>query len=251
MCFESQRLETQIKRLESQIQELPQGKLICARNDNRWKWYHSDGHKSVYIPKKEQKFAEQLAKKKYLSLLCEDMKHEKAAIDYYLRHHKSGKAEDLLIEESEYQKLLASTFKFKSQDINEWINAPYETSNKYPEHRIFKTSSGNRARSKSEVLIDMALYTNHIPFRYECELSIGELKLYPDFTIKHPKTGKIYYWEHFGKMDDEKYAKNAATKIKTYIENGIIPTIDLITTYETKNCPLDYESVEKVIKEYF
>lgn len=52
-------------------------------------------------------------------------------------------------------------------------------------------------------------------------------------------------------MDDEKYAKNAATKIKTYIENGIIPTIDLITTYETKNCPLDYESVEKVIKEYF
>ena len=52
-------------------------------------------------------------------------------------------------------------------------------------------------------------------------------------------------------MDDEKYAKNAADKLKRYIENGIIPNIDLITTYETKECPLDYESIEKVVKGYF
>ena len=251
MCYESQRLEKQIKHLESQIQELPNGKLICARNDNRWKWYHSDGHKSVYIPKKEHKFAEQLAKKKYLSLLVEDMHQEKIAIDYYLRHHKQSKAEELLVNESEYQKLLSSTFQSRSQELKDWINADYKICKKYPERKIFKTSSGNMVRSKSEVLIDMALYTNGIPFRYECEMNLGELTIYPDFTIKHPKSGKIYYWEHFGRMDDEKYARNAADKLKRYIEIGIIPNIDLITTYETKECPLDYETVEKVIKEYF
>lgn len=251
MCFESKRLEKQIKLLESQIKELPQGKLICARNDNRWKWYCSDGHKSVYIPKKEQQFAEKLAKKKYLSLLVEDMRQEKDAIDFYLRHHKVSKAEELLTNESEYQKLLSSSFQSQEKEMQDWINSQYETCKKYPENLIFKTASGNMVRSKSEVMIDMALYTNAIPFRYECEINLGEMVIYPDFTIKHPKTGKIYYWEHFGRMDDEKYAKHAAAKLKNYIEGGIVPNIDLITTYETKECPLDYESIEKVVKEYF
>ena len=75
--------------------------------------------------------------------------------------------------------------------------------------------------------------------------------MYPDFTIKHPKTGKIYYWEHFGRMDDPKYAQNAISKLESYIKNGIIPDIDLISTYETKEHPLDYEMIEKIVKEYF
>ena len=173
MCFESQRLEEQIKLLESQIKELPEGKLICAHNENRWKWYCSDGHKSVYIPKKEQQFAEKLATKKYLSLLCEDLRQEKVAIDYYLRHHRQSKAEEFLIKESEYQKLLSSNFQSQSRELSDWINSQYQICEKYPEKRIFKTASGNMVRSKSEVLIDMALYTNKIPFRYECELSLG------------------------------------------------------------------------------
>lgn len=251
MCFESQRLKKQIKILESQIKELPEGKLICAHNENRWKWYCSDGHKSVYIPKKEQLFAEKLAAKKYLSLLCEDLRQEKNAIDYYLRHHKNSKAEEFLINESEYKNLLSANFKSQSQELIDWINSPYESCNKYPEKRIYKTASGNMVRSKSEVLIDMALYTNNIAFRYECELSLGELSVYPDFTIKHPESGKILYWEHFGRMDDEKYARGAILKLKSYIENGIIPNINLITTYETKETPFDYEAAEKIVKEYF
>lgn len=251
MCFESQRLEKQMKHLESQILEFPKGKLICVRNGKRWKWFHSDGHTSVYIPKKNKNFAEQLAKKKYLSLLYEDMRHEKAAIDCYLRHHKKSKAEALLLNEPEYQKLLSPSFQPFSQEVKDWINAPYETNQKYPEHKIFKTSSGTMVRSKSEVLIDMALYTHGIPYRYECALNLGTMMIYPDFTIKHPKTGKIYYWEHFGRMDDENYAKTAADKLKRYIENGIIPNVNLIITFETKECPLDYEAIEKLIKEYF
>ena len=251
MLFERQRLEERINLLESQVKELPIGKLICAQNGKRWKWYCSDGHESVYIPKKEQSFAEELATKKYLSLLCEDLRQEKDAIDYYLRHHKASKAEELLIEESEYQKLLSSNFLPQSKEMIDWINSQYETCNKYPEKRIFKTASGNMVRSKSEVLIDMGLYTHKIPFRYECELNLGELTLYPDFTIKHPKTGKIYYWEHFGRMDDPKYAQNAISKLKSYIENGIIPDIGLIATYETREHPLDYEMIEKIVKEKF
>ena len=105
------------------------------------------------------------------------------AIDFYLRHHNSSKAEDLLVNKPGYQELLSSYFKPQSQEINDWLNAPFEQNPKYPGNKIHKTSSGNLVRSKSEALIDMILYTNKIPFRYECALRVGDYTIYPDYTI--------------------------------------------------------------------
>ena len=58
---ECQGLEKEILALQKKIDKLPQGKLICAANGKHIKWYCSDGHKSVYLPKKERTLAEQLA----------------------------------------------------------------------------------------------------------------------------------------------------------------------------------------------
>lgn len=82
-------------------------------------------------------------------------------------------------------------------------------------------------------------------------LQLGDSIVYPDFTIKHIATGDIYYWEHFGMMDNTKYAQNACSKLQLYTSNGIIPTIHLITTYETKEHPLSSEDIEKIIEHYF
>lgn len=251
MCFERRRLDEQIKSLHSQIESLPEGKIICTPNGNGYKWYRSDGHKSVYIPKSERNLAEQLAIKKYLKQKLEDCKQEKVAIDFYLRHHQARKAEDLLIDKPGYQDLLYPHFKSQSQEIEEWINDSFEQNPKYLENKIHKTSSGNVVRSKSEVLIDLVLYTNKIPFRYECALQIGNYTIYPDFTILHPKTGKIYYWEHFGMMSDPKYNKNVGERLQTYVNYGIIPSIDLITTFETLEHPLTTQEIEGIVKEYF
>ena len=251
MCLESRRLDEQINSLHSQIESLPDGKIICTPNGKGYKWYRSDGHKSVYIPKSERNLAEQLAVKKYLKQIEEDCKQEKIAIDFYLRHHQSSKAEDLLINKPGYQELLSSFFKPQSQIIEDWLKLPFEQNPKYPENKIHKTSSGNMVRSKSEALIDMILYTHKIPFRYECELQVGDYKIYPDFTIMHPKTGKIFYWEHFGKMDDPKYSRNVGDRIQTYVNKGIIPSIDLITTYESLIHPLSLEEVVTIVKEKF
>ena len=138
-----------------------------------------------------------MAKKKYLSLLLEDLSHEQRALDFYLNHHSktTGRAERLLSEPSGYQELLSPYFSPRSQHISNWINAPYERNLKYPEQLIHKAPSGNLVRSKSEVLIDLYLYTNHIPFRYECTLQLGDTMVFPDFTILHPTTNDIYLWE--------------------------------------------------------
>ena len=205
----------------------------------------------MYIPKSERTLAEQLAIKKYLTQIEADCIQEKTVIDFYLRHHNPSKVEDLLINKPGYQELLSSFFKPQSQIIQEWLNTSFEQNPKYPENKIHKTCSGNMVRSKSEALIDMILYTNRIPFRYECALQIGDYKIYPDFTIMHPKTGKIIYWEHFGKMDDPKYNRNVGDRIQIYINNEIIPSIDLIITYETSTHPLSVDEVEKIVNEYF
>lgn len=254
MQKEYKRLEKKELELRQALQELPEGKLLCARNgESYYKWYQSDGHKKVYIPKKNRKLAEQLAAKKYLSTLIEDVRNEKKAIQQYLKSHENHamNSEKLLTEESEIKNLLTSQFSTLSQELSDWTTSPYESNKKYPEQLKYRGVSGKFVRSKSEVIIDMNLHMNHIPFRYEAALVLGNVTIYPDFTIRHPQTGEVYYWEHFGMMDNPTYAKSTGNKLQLYLTNGIIPSIHLITTYETNDHPLDSEEVKRIIEEFF
>ncbi len=248
---ERKMLEEQVNSLESQLSNLPEGKLVCTRNDNRYKWYQSDGHKSIYIPKKNRELAEELAIKKYLTLQLKDVKQEIRAIDFYLKHHSASRTQKLLDDMPEYQNLLSGFFRPMSQELSDWANSPYDKNPNYPEKLTIKARSGNMVRSKSEAMIDMILYLNKIPFRYECALVLPEGTFYPDFTICHPESGKIYYWEHFGLMDNVSYAQNAYLKLSTYSSYGIIPSVQLITTYETKENPLSPEVIQKIVEHYF
>ena len=49
----------------------------------------------------------------------------------------------------------------------------------------------------------------------------------------------------------QNHIANACNKIKLYCRNGIVPSVNLILTYETKESPLDIETIEQMIKEYF
>ena len=250
---EKQRIEEQIQNLEMQLQSYPEGNIFIIRNGKYFKWYQSKEKEEIYIPKSERKLAEQLAAKKYLSYLVEELKQEQKAIDFYLKHHKinANRAVKLLTEQSEYQELLSPFFKPISQELIDWKNADYEHNMSYTEQLIQRASEGKMVRSKSEVLIDMVLYKNKIPFRYECALKLNGITIYPDFTIRHPKTGEVYYWEHFGKADDPTYNKSIPLKLQNYITNGIIPSHQLITTYETRKKPLNLDTIEKIVEEYF
>ena len=202
MLSKYQKLDAQIQNLKKQIKDLPSGKLICARNGKHYKWYQSDKWANTYISKKNRLLAEQLAIKKYLCLLLEDLSHEKRAIQFYLDHHSDTPKALQLLNMPEFKTLLAPYFSPPSQELSDWMNSSYEQNPHHPEHLLYKSNSGNLVRSKSESMIDMLLYINKIPFRYECALHLGEITLFPDFTIRHPKTGGVYYWEHFGLMDN-------------------------------------------------
>lgn len=232
---------------------MPEGTLICARNGTHYKWYQSDGCKKKYIPKSNKSLAEQLAFKKYLLLQSEEICQKLNALNAYLKLYPqhTNTSETLLTQDSCYAELLASLFTPLSEELSDWATSEYERNPSHPEQLLHKTASGNIVRSKSEAMIDLFLYNNRIPFRYECALCLDGITLFPDFTIRHPKTGRFFYWEHFGRMDDPSYYKNVYSKLHLYTSNGIVPSIQLITTFETKEYPLTIETIQRTIEYYF
>ena len=253
MLKRSQQLEDKIQIVRQKLSELPEGKLICSHTGPYCKWECSDGHTKTYIKKKDRALAEKLAAKKYLSALLDDLNHEKISIDLYLKHisNHEPKAEKLLEDSTEVGKLLSPYFSPISKELDEWMKSPYQQNIKYPEQLTQKVGPNESVRSKSEAMIAKVLKENHIPYRYECQLRIGDMEIYPDFTIRHPRTGKMYYWEHFGLLDKADYVRNMNSKMQIYTTNGIMPSVNLITTYENQESPLTFEMIEMLVEYYF
>ena len=122
---------------------------------------------------------------------------------------------------------------------------------KHPEHLTVKTVDGNYVRSKSEALIYMLLLNYSIAFRYECRLDVGGYIYYPDFTIRHPVTGEIFYWEHVGRLDKPDKVADFLQRLRIYMGNGILPDHNLILTYESEGHPLDFSIVQHKLEEFF
>ena len=246
--------EQEMKQIESLIKKMPKEDLRCAKNGKNYKWFCiKEGGIATYLPKSNRRYAEKLALKKYYESRYEELSHQVKALKYYERQMKKveGKSEDLLKHE-EWGKLLEPMHSVQREDLKMWMEEKYEGGAGYPENLIHKGSQGKYLRSKSEVIIDMMLYKYGIPFRYEDKLVLDNgICIYPDFTVRHPITGKRIYWEHFGLMDDREYRNGACKKIRLYCDNGIIPSINLITTFETADHPLDVEKVENIINVYF
>ena len=253
MCVAYNQIKKQITELDTQIKQLPEGTFMYTRNGKYIKWYQRVGNTLRYIKKEDQALAEKLAYKKFLTSQRDDLLREKSALHMYLKHHEINvrNTSQVITDSAAYRALLSSYLKSDSDEIQEWAQVPYERNQKYPEQLIHKTLSGNVVRSKSEVLIDMALFLNKIPYRYENLLTLNDITLCPDFTLRHPKTGQTLYWEHFGMMDQPVYIQNACSKLQRYSSHGLIPSIHVITTYETKDFPLTTELIEKIIDHYF
>ena len=105
-------------------------------------------------------------------------------------------------------------------------------------------------RSKSERTIAQELIRYSIPYLYECKTLIGNMIMYPDFTVRNRRHGKQYIWEHNGRMTDESYFGSAMYRERIYLQNNYIPGVNLIMTYETEACPLNISTIDQMIETY-
>lgn len=247
--------------MEDELEKLPKGRLMCARNGRKGKnvkWYVSTGKGRTYLPKNERKLAERLALRRLYTAQAKRLQQELQLLKEYESFHKenvySKEIENLISKESPYYDLLKNEIVAGQKNevyIKMWQEEEYQTNCAHPEHLLHKSLNGERLRSKSEVIIANALYMNQIPYRYECELVLGDAILYPDFTILHPDTLEVYYWEHFGMMHQISYRENTWQKLRLFGEYQIFPFHQLITTYESEEVSLDSEMIQKIIEIYF
>lgn len=250
---EKQYIIMKIKQMEEKIRELPDGKLVCTKNGKNSKWYIRDGQSFTYLPKKERDYAVKMAKKKYYSACMSMLTQRVESLENCMNaYQKSVEGMEVFWEKNPgIKELLEWSEKHDNDEMQEWANAEYDTNTAFPEHLNHRTPWGEVFRSKSEAMIARCLRERGIAYRYECALTLGNETFYPDFTIIHPRTKQVYYYEHYGRMDDPKYIRDKMPKLTTYANHGIIPGIHLILSFETQEEPLSMYTIESLLDQYF
>lgn len=246
-------IDAQIVKLQRMIKKIPGGEIICTNSGKYSKWYEKSDNGLIYIDKSRREYAERLVLKKFYSMKLRALEQEKQVREWFLKHYDQhiSSAPDTLFASRAYCDLLSASIKPRQLVEREWLDSPFEKCRDHMEQLTRIAPAGIYVRSKSEVEIASALFNHKIPFRYECMLNLGEAYFFPDFTIMHPKTHKLIYWEHFGIMDDPQYIRKTAHKIEIYALHNIVPSINLITTYETLEHPLAIDVIENMIDQFF
>lgn len=249
---EIQDLQNTIKKLNKILTSLPDGELSIGHQNGSTKWFCYKNHQQLYIKKKDVSLAKKLAIKKYLSLKIESLEAKLKEATFQNKHSMAAEEKIAkLLNDSAYLELLSDYLSSTTLDNQHWMNADYPKNTNHPENLVHQTIGGLLVRSKSESMIAVALSENNIPYRYENLLELNGITLAPDFTILHPVSGRIYYWEHFGLLDNDFYCNNLIQKIRSYADANIILGENLIITYETQASPLNFHTINNIIKQYF
>lgn len=238
-----------IRRIDNSVK----GSLRVSTNTSGYSYYlYISKSEQKYISKSDHKTIKLLAQKAYdekvLKVVNSRIKILHKLLDHYkknqihLFHRRVSRGRQNFITPIEL------TFEEK---VSKWKNQEEKTKLIEKNAVIHHTKNEELVRSKSEKTIADALFYSGVPYKYETLLKLGNINLYPDFTILSPTSQRLIYWEHCGMMDNSDYLEYFMRKINTYICNGLIPGRDVILTYESKNMPLNFKIVEKLIEEYF
>lgn len=232
-----------IKTANRQI-ELTEGSLFISKSHGTLQYYRMNRNGTrTYIKKGDEQVLTELAQKKYCQMVLKVLKQSNPS--------KESIASVLKSIPNELKKYI-SPFEIPVEDkVKQWKEEKYVR--KYlPDDIIsYQTDKGDKVRSKSEVIIANKLYRHGIPYRYENQWQLSNgMKIFPDFTIMNPKTGKLFIWEHFGLMSDQAYSENFVQKINYYAESNILPGDSLIVSFESQRTPISTEIIEKQISRF-
>lgn len=258
-------LQKKMECSEKSTEVMPGGHLKITHKHGRPEFYHiteRGSSRGRYIPLAEREFAAQLAQKDYDVKLMKVLQSEIFALKNYLQQTDGGRAVEALYEGlcKTRQSLINPVTLSDEQYAERWKKKVLPSAGEgmpfSEDSQKYYTANGECVRSKSEVIIADALLRNGVPYCYEVPLKlkrigdVGKVTFHPDFLCLNVRTRGEFYWEHFGKMDDEDYKDNAVGKLNLYVENGFLPGRNLIITMESGVESLDTRVVEKMIKEF-
>jgi len=235
--------EGSLRKLEKEYSNIKTGKLIVRKRGSIITFGEKRGNEEKGITKDKER-VELIIRKTRLEYSIDS---KRAAIGIL-------KETVAKLEKVKYKKLNA---KIPQTDILKgnysiddwkWMRADFESNPIYPEDLQFRTPLGTIVRTKSEWMIAMAFELLGIPYRYEQVHYIAGNVYYPDFTIRK-QDGTIVIWEHFGLMEDSRYAKKAKYKIEIFQNAGFRQHTNFICTYEDDI--KSQEDIENIIKRFY
>ena len=245
-----------LQQLSKRQASFPKGNLQIEKRDNRVAYYQYSDDKATrkYLNKTQAPLIAELAQKRYDQQAYDLVKMKKAAVDKCIEILKKADEKKLATIYSnfppELRPLIKTVSSYQEDFAKKWQARVYKKSTLKVDTN-FKTKRGELVRSKSELIIANKLFDEGIPYHYETLFSIDIFLTYsPDFLVLNTRTKKEYYWEHFGKMSDPKYLDETLCKLENYAEKGIVQGINLITTFECGEHPLNTLYLDKIIETY-
>ena len=213
-----------------------------------------EGRKDIYIPRTELRGYRRLAKSSYSKTILPVLEHDLEALDRFLGDYSfRNEKEHADRFAPQFLDLCGSGFESRETFIQKWKQLTWTEQPQVGSEPSHPTLAGHLVRSKSEAMIDNALYAHGLAAHYEKPLYLKDRAnpRFPDFSILHPILLKVIYWEHLGRLDDPQYADKNCAKITELMRNGIFPGENLIITFETEDHPLLSTDIEMIIEHYF
>ena len=249
-------LKDSLSLIEQTLSNSPSGTLQIRRHSGRLNLYVSAGSrkdgnfKETYLPVSSPQ-VRLLLNARYCRELKPLLEKELKCLQQFLeRYHPEEKFAVIDRYPSELMPLISPVLPGSSLASERWAEESF-VSNDFPfaEDAVYITSLGERVRSKAECIIADILAALGIAYRYECEYTFEGKRYFPDFTIRHPKTGELYYLEYFGMMGSEEYSIKALRKIAAYQQT---PDAErFIFIFESEAAPMNTQAIRNLFKQYF
>jgi len=256
-----------VERLISRLQDIEkhemEGKLSWKYSKGKIQCYKRlDIHErnGQYIRKSEIKTIKGLVQKRYNHVLKDFYVSKLDAINKCIEIlRKTDTTVQTVLDSipNELHRYVKTDVFSNTDSVEEWENEVVVGSNPIKAEKTYVASDGTCVRSKSELIIAEALIACKVPFFYERPFfqflgngGRGVRNLYPDFTCLNRRTGKTYYWEHLGMMDNPDYATKNVRRIMEYAKEGVYPGSELILSFEAEDVPLRTDYIRAVIKKY-
>ncbi len=205
-----------------------------------------------YISQNEIGAAVEIAEHDYALRLLQASRKELTHIDKLLEIYQSTTAYECYeLLHPGRQALVTPLLLSDAAFATAWSSSKSQLSNPHPVSGEFYTDNGEHVRSKSELIIANALKIHNVPYKYEEPLLLDRRQVFPDFTILQVGTRKVWYWEHFGLIDQPQYQQHMLQKIEFYASNGIVEGKNFIATYESKDNPISTKVIETIIGAHF
>lgn len=221
--------------------------------------YNNGRERRSYLGKHDDEYRKELQERYYLRRAIKMCKQNLEILNFYRNELSSLDPDDVVADaplayrEQENAKCLlydnGSNYRWKKR--KEEFKARFETYK--PEELKHIAGDGTITRSKSETLIVDLLNAKNLPFVYECPIQLRSGRfntvknILPDFLVYDRKHNREILIEHMGLMSQYEYRTSQYDKLGLYIENGYVPNVNLLLTFDDKDGKINIPAISSAV----